>query len=465
MKKPGLLKYLFLLFDFLSALFSWSAFYYFRKTQIEHVPFEFSERFYLGLLIIPSLWVIAYWLFGSYDNVYRKYRMQVFYKTIVSSFLGTLAVFFIFILDDTVTVYSDYYTSFLFLFLLHFFLTLLFRFTLTSLIVKQIHSQKIGFNTLIIGGNDKAYETYTEMNLGKNYGGNIFVGYIRVNGKDTILKKYIPELGTLPDIHNTIQGNDIEEVIIAVESTEHKVLETLLNELEGYDLIIKIIPDTYDILSSKVTTNNIFGTPFVELKTDILPKWQKRIKRGIDVTLSVIAMILLLPLFLVVPILIKKGSKGDVIFRQIRVGLHGNEFEILKFRTMHVGSEKDGPQLSSENDNRITKIGKFLRKTRIDEIPQFYNVLKGEMSIVGPRPERQFFIDKIVKEAPHFKHLQKLTPGITSWGQVKYGYAENVDEMVQRLKYDILYLKNQSLALDFKILLYTVIIVLKRKGK
>ena len=465
MEKNKYIKYIFLLFDYLSAVISWFFFYYFRKIQIEKIEFEFSNRFFLGLFIIPLLWVTGYWLFGSYDNVFRKYRMQVLSKTILSSIIGTLLVFFIFILDDNVTVYSDYYTSFFVLFLLQFILTFTFRFIITSIIVKKIHAKKIGFNTIIIGGNDKAFETYNEINIGKNIGGNIFKGYVRVNGKDTILNKYIPELGTLENIHSAIQNNDIEEVIIAVESTEHKVLETLLNELEGYNLIIKIIPDTYDILSNKVKTNNLFGTPFMELKTDILPKWQKRIKRGLDIILSCIAIILLLPAYIIIPILIKKGSKGPVLFKQKRVGLHSTEFEILKFRTMYINSEKEGPQLSSENDSRITKTGKFLRKSRLDEIPQFFNVLKGEMAIVGPRPERQFFIDKIVARAPHFKHLHKLTPGITSWGQVKYGYAENVDEMIQRLKYDLLYLKNQSLALDFKILLYTVIIVLKRKGK
>lgn len=465
MVKKDSIKYLFLFFDYLSALISWSVFYYFRKTQIEHIPFEFSEKFYLGLLIIPLLWISGYWIFGAYDNVYRKYRMQVLAKTLMSSLIGTLLVFFVFILDDSITVYSDYYLSFIVLFGLQFVLTFTARIILTTNIVKRIHQKKIGFNSLIIGGNKKAYETYLEINDGKNYGGNIFLGYIRVNGKDTILKEFIPELGVVSDLHRAIQDNDIEEVIIAVESADHKVLETLLNELEGYDLIIKIIPDTYDILSNKVKTNNIFGTPFMELKTDIMPKWQKRIKRGLDVVLSIFALILLLPAFIIIPILIKSGSKGKVIFKQKRIGLHGNEFEILKFRTMKENSEANGPQLSSENDSRITKVGKFLRKTRLDEIPQFFNVLKKEMSIVGPRPERQFFIDKIVKEAPHFKHLHKVVPGITSWGQVKYGYAENVEEMIQRLKYDILYIKNQSLALDLKILLYTVIIVLKRKGK
>lgn len=465
MVKKDSIKYLFLFFDYLSALISWSVFYYFRKTQIEHIPFEFSEKFYLGLLIIPLLWISGYWIFGAYDNVYRKYRMQVLAKTLMSSLIGTLLVFFVFILDDSITVYSDYYLSFIVLFGLQFVLTFTARIILTTNIVKRIHQKKIGFNSLIIGGNNKAYETYLEINDGKNYGGNIFLGYIRVNGKDTILKEFIPELGVVSDLHRAIQDNDIEEVIIAVESADHKVLETLLNELEGYDLIIKIIPDTYDILSNKVKTNNIFGTPFMELKTDIMPKWQKRIKRGLDVVLSLFALLLLLPAFIIIPILIKSGSKGKVIFKQKRIGLHGNEFEILKFRTMKENSEANGPQLSSENDSRITKVGKFLRKTRLDEIPQFFNVLKKEMSIVGPRPERQFFIDKIVKEAPHFKHLHKVVPGITSWGQVKYGYAENVEEMIQRLKYDILYIKNQSLALDLKILLYTVIIVLKRKGK
>ncbi len=465
MVKKDSIKYLFLFFDYLSALISWSVFYYFRKTQIEHIPFEFSEKFYLGLLIIPLLWISGYWIFGAYDNVYRKYRMQVLAKTLMSSLIGTLLVFFVFILDDSITVYSDYYLSFIVLFGLQFVLTFAARIILTTNIVKRIHQKKIGFNSLIIGGNNKAYETYLEINDGKNYGGNIFLGYIRVNGKDTILKEFIPELGVVSDLHRAIQDNDIEEVIIAVESADHKVLETLLNELEGYDLIIKIIPDTYDILSNKVKTNNIFGTPFMELKTDIMPKWQKRIKRGLDVVLSIFALLLLLPAFIIIPILIKSGSKGKVIFKQKRIGLHGNEFEILKFRTMKENSEANGPQLSSENDSRITKVGKFLRKTRLDEIPQFFNVLKKEMSIVGPRPERQFFIDKIVKEAPHFKHLHKVVPGITSWGQVKYGYAENVEEMIQRLKYDILYIKNQSLALDLKILLYTVIIVLKRKGK
>ena len=145
--------------------------------------------------------------------------------------------------------------------------------------------------------------------------------------------------------------------------------------------------------------------------------------------------------------------------------MHNKPFYIYKFRSMYTDSEKNGPQLSSQKDKRITKIGKFMRKTRLDETPQFYNVIKGDMSLVGPRPERQFYIDQIISKAPHYKHISKVKPGITSWGQVKYGYAENVDEMVARLKFDLLYVENMSLTLDVKILFYTILIMLKGSGK
>src|SRR5690554_3479373 len=189
------------------------------------------------------------------------------------------------------------------------------------------------------------------------------------------------------------------------------------------------------------------------------------IKRLIDLVFSFVAIIILIPVYLILAILVKASSKGPVFFLQERIGKNGVPFNIIKFRTMYVDSEKKGPQLSSQNDSRITPIGRFMRKVRLDEIPQFWNVIKSEMSMVGPRPERQYFIDKIAEREPQFLQLTKVKPGITSWGQVKYGYAENVDQMLQRMKYDLLYLKNMSIAIDMKILLYTVLIVLKGSGK
>jgi lipopolysaccharide/colanic/teichoic acid biosynthesis glycosyltransferase len=196
-----------------------------------------------------------------------------------------------------------------------------------------------------------------------------------------------------------------------------------------------------------------------------MPLWQQAIKRFLDISLSVLAIIMLLPMYIISAILVKFSSPGPIFFLQERIGLNNKPFQIIKFRTMYVNSEANGPQLSSSNDSRITPIGRFMRKTRLDEFPQFINVILGHMSLVGPRPERQFYIDQIVQHEPQYVLLNRVRPGITSWGQVKYGYAENVEQMLDRMKYDLLYINNRSIALDLKILFYTVAIVVKAKGK
>jgi lipopolysaccharide/colanic/teichoic acid biosynthesis glycosyltransferase len=164
-------------------------------------------------------------------------------------------------------------------------------------------------------------------------------------------------------------------------------------------------------------------------------------------------------------VMVKLSSPGPVFYSQERIGRFGHPFRIYKFRSMYTDAEKQGPSLSSDHDPRITPWGRFMRKVRLDELPQFWNVIKGDMSIVGPRPERQFFIDQIVQIAPHYRHLHRVRPGLTSLGQVKYGYAETVPQMVERLKFDILYIENMSMAMDFRVLLYTLKIIIEGRGK
>jgi len=188
------------------------------------------------------------------------------------------------------------------------------------------------------------------------------------------------------------------------------------------------------------------------------------IKTVVDYSVSVFSLILLAPVMLILAISIKISEKGPVLYSQKRVGRFGKSFNIYKFRSMRIGTENGVPLILDKEDERITSLGRFMRKYRLDEIPNFINVLKGEMSIVGPRPEQQYFINQIVQKAPQYELLQNLKPGITSWGQVKYGYASNVDQMIERLEDDLYYLKNRSLWFDLKIALCSIYIIFKGEG-
>ena len=471
MNKPRqIIKYV--VADLLSAMLAWAGFYLYRKLQIEaalygvNIPFQPDKNFYLGITVLPIAWVAIYALAGTYNDIYRKSRLKEFGQTLYVSLLGVLIIFFSLLLDDVIVSYRSYYSIFLVLLSLHFGITAFFRFIITTRTSRKIKGRKIGFPTLIIGSSQRAVNLYNEYENEPISQGYTFIGFIHVdhnNGK--YFGNLLPHLGGLEDLNLLIDEHKIEEVIIAIESSEHEFIGRIINELEDKDVIIKIIPDMYDILAGTVKMTSIFGSPLIIINPSLMPVWQQSMKRIIDILVSLFFLVLLSPVYLITALIIKFSSKGPVFFQQERIGLHGNPFTIYKFRSMFVGAEKGTPMLSSDNDSRITPFGKFMRGIRLDEIPQFYNVLIGDMSLVGPRPERQYFIDQIMQRAPHYRHLHKVRPGITSWGQVKYGYAENVEEMIQRLKYDIIYIENMSLALDFKILFYTIKTVLQRSGK
>jgi exopolysaccharide biosynthesis polyprenyl glycosylphosphotransferase len=370
----------------------------------------------------------------------------------------------LFILDDYVKNYRAYWGS-----LQRFgggllLASVAFRLAIGGHIRWRIAQKHLHFATLVIGEKSIIEAHEADVRKHADASGEVLAGWISTSGlKENAPCIGLPLLGTPKEIAHWASRLNIEDVVIALPPEEHYQLTPLLLDLEQLGLRIFMFPDTYGILSGMVRLDE-HGVPLMEWHNEPMDSWQRNSKRIADVVLSAAALAFLTPLLLLVALLVS-GSKGPILFRQNRLGRKGKVFQIIKFRTMIAGAEAQGPQLSSTNDARITPIGSFLRKYRIDELPQFWNVLVGDMSLVGPRPEREFYASQIIERAPQYRHIYKVRPGITSWGMVRYGYASSVDEMIRRMEYDLLYIENMSWHNDFKVLIYTAWTVLKGRGK
>jgi exopolysaccharide biosynthesis polyprenyl glycosylphosphotransferase len=471
MKNHKKQRVLYILFDFLAAAAAWILFYLFRKIQIEpqvfgmDVPVTLDVQFWAGVTGLPFAWIMFYYFTGFYNSIYHRSRLDDFIRTLMSSLLGVIVIFFVLILDDFIVDYTNYYSMFFALFLLHFTLTLIPRMILTSQTVSRVQQRKITFKTVFIGSNENAVDLFKEIQSQKKSSGYEILGFINVNQKEHYqLQDHMVHLGSHENLKAILLENQVEEVIVALDPSEHGLIGDVVSKLSLMDVGVSAIPSMTDILTGKVKSTTIFGTLLLEVSHELMPAWQQNLKQIMDMVLSVFSLIILSPLILFLSIGVKLSSPGPVLYTQSRVGRYGREFRIFKFRSMYHNAEENGPELSSKHDPRVTRFGQMMRRHRLDEIPNFINVLKGDMSLVGPRPEREYFIEKIIREAPHYTHLHKVKPGITSWGQVKYGYAVNVQEMINRLRYDILYIENMSLFVDLKILFYTAITILKGRG-
>jgi exopolysaccharide biosynthesis polyprenyl glycosylphosphotransferase len=426
--------------------------------------FALSGMVVFGQIIFPLVMMAVYYLSGYYSEVFRKSRLQELLTTFWTSIVNSLIIFFIALINDVIDDRGYNYEMILVLWTLLFFLVYFVRVGITTDAARRIKSRKWSFRTLIVGRGSEALAFVSRLERMKNSLGYNVIGFVSIPGENDV-KDIDKPCYTLDEMEEVCSREKVEEFVVVPTKQDSANILNAINRLFLLNIPIKITPDMYNILLSRIHINDLYGDPLVDISGSNMTSSEKNIKRVGDVFVSFVLLILLIPVYLVVAILIKLDTHGPVFYTQERVGLHNKPFRIIKFRTMVENAENNSvPQLSDRDDPRVTKVGRFLRKYRIDELPQFFNVLRGDMSLVGPRPERQYYINKILERMPSYSLLHQVRPGITSMGMVKFGYARDVDEMVARLRFDLIYLENMSIINDLKIMVYTVKIVFTGKG-
>ena len=454
-----------LLVDFFAINLAWF-FYFVFRVQTGWFKLLTIPEFPITMIVMYFYWIVIFTFVGMYRTWFAASRFDELATLFKASFVGIFILFFLIFIDDYIHGISSSTRILIFVYW-GLFLVLV---GLGRLIIRSIQRSLLikGYgrkNALIVGFNKKAHEVHDQILEYRALGLDI-KGYISVNGS-SIGQEYknVQVLGFIDETSNVIDATNTKEIIIALDKSDNNILIDLIARCEPKNVGLKIVPDLYEILSGQARTSQIYGLPLIDIMPQLMPEWEKKLKRIIDVIVSFLILIVTLPVTIPTAVAIKIESEGPVFFKQTRCGMNNTVFKIVKFRSMFNDAEKlTGPVWSQKDDPRITKTGKFIRKVRIDEIPQMYNVLKGEMSLVGPRPERPFFVEMLAKEIKYYKRRLKVRPGITGWAQVKHKYDETVDDVKIKLRYDLFYIENMSLRMDFKILFRTIFVVLFAKG-
>lgn len=422
-----------------------------------------SDKIIVETVIIPLLLLGLYWLSGFYNNPFRRSRVTELGVTLGTAVFATAIIYLALLINDSSGFRRKDYQLIIILYVVLSLVVYCGRLAITTSTLRKLRKRKWKYITLMIGSSKKSLSISRKLKNSGSVWMSEPIGFIRLPGE-----KGFP--GSSPcwdfeQVEMVCNQYGVDELVLVPSKSGDTEIMKILDRLFPLNLPVRIAPDTLSYVTANIRLNDIKGMPFVDLTTPNLGACRQNIKRILDITVSALMLIMLSPFMAAVYALVRCTSEGPGFYKQTRIGYRRKPFFIYKFRSMRTDAEKNGPALSSDHDPRVTRIGRIMRKYRIDELPQFWNVLTGDMSLVGPRPEREHYLNQIIKQAPYYSLLFQVRPGITSWGMVKYGYATNVAQMVKRSRYDLIYVNNMSISNDVKILIYTVGTVLKGRGK
>lgn len=426
-----------------------------------YLLFACQPKIILEQIFIPFFLLGIYWISGFYNSPFGKSRVNEFLNTAIVAALSTILIHLCFLTNDQLDDIESNLIQIWLIFLIFFIFTIIGRLIIINTQIRHFQRRDWKYTTVIVGNSSKAHSLANKLRASKAVISYCIEGFFSIPDENDQDSNGLE----LSKIGEFISQKDIDQIILAPEDSSEENILRLVYQLFPLGKPIKLSPATLNFMTSGIRLKDIYGFPLIDLTHSSMGEAEKNIKRSFDVIVSLLTLAILSPLLLVLGLWVKLDSNGPAMYKQERIGRKQKPFKIIKFRTMHTDAEESGPQLSSDDDPRVTRCGKIMRKYRLDELPQFWNVLKGDMSIVGPRPEREYFIEKIMMKAPYYTLLYQTRPGITSWGMVKYGYASEVDEMVERSKYDLIYISNMSVLVDLKIMLYTIKTILEGKGK
>jgi exopolysaccharide biosynthesis polyprenyl glycosylphosphotransferase len=457
---------LILLFDLLAINLAWVVHYYLR-VESGIIPYTLRPDFLIPMLVISIFWFLVLWFFGLYRPWYAKSRVDELSNVVKAVSVGAVLIFFMIFLDDETRGGAPVSSRLL---IIGYWFALIVFVGTGRMVVRTVQhkllERGVGHRrTVIVGDTKRARELLNLVQKHPALGYSVIGLVTHKSSAGTVGDNGVPVLGTFSKLPKIIHEHKIQEVLIALEGKNQEKIVSIIDSCNGIPVGLKILPDMYHIVGGQVRTNQIYGVPLIEVMPRTMQPWEESLKRSIDIAVSSIILFIGLPLWFMIGIAIRLDTPGPVLYKQERVGKDGKIFNIYKFRSMLQDAEKlSGPTWADKKDPRITRVGAIIRRLHLDEIPQFINVLNGSMSLIGPRPERPFFVEQFNKQIPLYSRRHAVRPGISGWAQVKHKYDETLEDVKTKLQYDLYYIENMSLRMDLKILLMTIYRVLLVKG-